>query len=89
MKKQKQKDISISSFSEMARAHKQKEVAPPAEAARGMDGKYGIDRARAAQYWFKAAKEQDPSKGFLGVTKSDVEVKDTTAAPMLTKGKKK
>lgn len=89
MKKQKQKEIKIAEFADMVRQHKVKEVAPPSEANRGMDGKYGIDRARAAQYWFKAAKEQDPSKGFLGVEKSDVDAKTAQDREMLYKGKKK
>lgn len=90
MKKQKSVEIKPAKFSEMVREGKSKAVAPPQEAARGMDGKYSIDRAKAAQYWFKAAKEQTPGGGFLGVPTETVdEKKSQTERDMLYKGNKK
>ena len=89
MKKQKDTTIKPSDFTEMVRQHKVKEIAPPSEASRGPDGKYSIDRAKAAQAWFKAAKEQDPSKGFLGVAQETIETKTANDNEMLYKGKKK
>lgn len=88
MKKQKQKEIKPSEFTDMVRQHKMKEVAPPSEANRNMEGKYSIDRAKAAQAWFKAAKEQEPSKGFLGVPQSEIDPKTAQNSEMLYKGKK-
>ena len=67
MKKQNAKQIKPSEMTDMVGHHKMKEVAPPSEANRGMDGRYSIDRAKAAMQWFKAAKEHNPSKEFLGV----------------------
>jgi hypothetical protein len=89
MKKQKQKEIKTTEFTNMVSQHKVKEVAPPSEAGRNMEGKYSIDRARAAQAWFKAAKEQEPSKGFLGVAQQEVDAKTAQDREMLYKGKKK
>jgi hypothetical protein len=89
MKKQKQKEIKTTEFTQMVSHPKMKEVAPPSEASRNMEGKYSIDRAKAAQAWFKAAKEQEPSKGFLGVPQQDVEAKTAQDREMLYKGKKK
>jgi hypothetical protein len=90
MKKQKQTEIKPAKFSDLVREGKAKAVAPPPETNRGMDGKYSIDRAKAAQFWFKAAKEQTPGGGFLGVpTETIDEKKSQSERDMLYKGNKK
>jgi|SRR5215469_5449963 len=98
MKKQKQSTIDPKAMPEMVHNHRMKQVSPPQEASRGMDGKYAVSRAEAAQYWFKAAKEQHPDNGFLGVGLKDVDAKEATGkfennkpaeSMMLYKGKKK
>jgi hypothetical protein len=98
MKKQKQETINPKDMTEMVDNHRMKQVSPPQQANRGMDGRYAVSRAEAAQYWFKAAKEQHPDNGFLGVSLKGVEAKEATGkfennrpaeAEMLYKGKKK
>lgn len=89
MKKQEQKTIKPSQMTDMVSTHKMKEVAPPSSASRGMDGKYSVDKAIAAQQWFKAAKEQNPSSGFNGVAAEGLDPKTATDNAMLYKGKKK
>jgi len=88
MKKQDQKQIKPGQMVDMVNTHKMKEVAPPAEANRGMDGKYGIDKVKAAQLWVKQAKGSDPSGGFNGVPSETLEVKETQDRQMLYKCKK-
>ncbi len=88
MKKQEQKTIKPNQMTDMVGSHKMKEVAPPSEANRGMDGKYSIDRAKAAQTWFKTAKDQNPSSGFNGVAAEPLDAKTATNSEMLYKGKK-
>ena len=87
-KRQEQKTIKPQEFDGMVQSHKMKEVAPPQEAMRGGDGKYSIDKARAAQAWFKAAKGDDPSAGFLGVSSQSLDAKEATDREMLVKKKK-
>ena len=89
MKKQKNTTIDPKQMPEMVQNHRMKHVAPPAQAARGPDGKYSVNRAEAAQYWFKAAKEQHPDKGFLGIEQREVKAQEATDREMLYKGKKK
>lgn len=89
MKKQRQKEIKTNELSKMVQEHKVREVSPPPETNRGLDGKYSVDKAMAAQFWFKAAKEQEPSKGFLGVPQEEIDSKKTQDREMLYKGKKK
>lgn len=92
MKKQKQVSVSKNSLMDSVKGTNKKEVAPPAEANRGMDGKVSISKAVAAQKWFKAAKEENPSSGFLDVSSENVEVKSNATAEersMLYKGNKK
>ena len=98
MKKQKQDTIDPKAMTEMVRGHKMKQVPPPPEANRNADGKYSLSKAEAAQYWFKAAKEQHPNKGFLDVPQRDVDHKEVTGkfennrpaeAMTLYQGKKK
>lgn len=87
-------------ISQLIDNHREKQVSAPKEANRGADGKYSIDKARAAQYWFKAAKEQHPDNGFLQVPVKEVNPESVTESfpnrssnskdsSMLYKGKKK
>jgi len=98
MKKQKQETIEPKAMTDMVDNHRMKQVSPPQQANRGLDGRYSVNRAEAAQYWFKAAKEQHPDGGFLGVPLREVDTKEATGkfennrpaeAEMLYKGKKK
>ena len=89
MKKQEQKTISPEQMPEMVHNHKMKSVSPPEQAKKGEDGKYAINRAEAAQFWFKAAKEQHPDKGFLGVKPEELDPEKATDREFLYKGKKK
>jgi hypothetical protein len=87
MKKQKQKEIKTSQLKDLVVNHKLYEVSPPQEANKGLDGKYGIDKAKAAQFWFKAAKGEDPSKGFLDVPSETLDPKESQKRDMLHKKK--
>jgi hypothetical protein len=87
-KKQVQSTINPQQMPDMVQTHKMKEVAPPQDALRGADGKYSIDKAVAAQKWFKAAKGDDPSAGFLGVPAQSLDPKEATDREMLVKKKK-
>lgn len=87
-KKQEQGTINPKDMVNMVQNHKMKEVAPPQDALRGADGRYSIDKAVAAQKWFKAAKGDDPSAGFLGVPSQTVDPKEATDREMLVKKKK-
>jgi hypothetical protein len=98
MKKQEQVTIKPEEMTKIVKDHKMGMVDVPQQAKRGPDGKYSVDKAQAAQYWFKAAKEQHPNKGFLDVPQRDVDHKEVTGkfennrpaeAEMLYKGKKK
>lgn len=89
MKKQKKETIKTEQMSDMVHNHKMKSVSPPQEAGRGPDGRYALSRAEAAQYWFKAAKEQHPDNGFLGVAVKDVDKHEALDREQLYKGKKK
>lgn len=89
MKKQKKETIKTEQMVDMVRTHKMKSVAPPEQANRGLDGKYNVSRAEAAQYWFKAAKEQHPDNGFLGVAVKDVDKHEALDRELMYKGKKK
>lgn len=87
MKKQEQNTIKPSEMSEMVQKPKMKEVSPPQEALRNAEGKFSINKAVAAQKWFKAAKGDDPSAGFLGVPSE--KLSEAVDREMLYKGKKK
>lgn len=87
-KKQAQSTIHPKEMIDMVQNHKMKEVAPPQDALRNAEGKYSIDKAVAAQKWFKAAKGDDPSAGFLGVASASLDAKEATDREMLVKKKK-
>lgn len=87
MKKQDQKEIKPGQMLDMVNSHKMKEVSPPSEATRGMDGKYGIDKIKAAQLWLKQAKG-DAGGGFNGVPSESIDAKETQDREMLYKCKK-
>jgi hypothetical protein len=87
MKKQKQKEIKTTQLKDLVVNHKLYEVGPPPEANKGMDGKYGIDKAKAAQFWFKAAKGDDMSKGFLDVPSETLDPKQAQNRDLLYKKK--
>lgn len=85
MKKQKQKEIKTSQLKDLVVNYKLYEVSPPEIANKGMDGKYSINRAKAVQHWFKNAKGEDPSKGFLNVPSETLDPKQTQNRDLLHK----
>lgn len=90
MKKQEQKTVGKSEMEELIKGHKLKEVAPPQEANKDMlTGKYNTTAAEAAKNWFKAAKSQNPSSGFLEVPSEGLKPLAGSDREMLYKGKKK
>jgi hypothetical protein len=90
MKKQKQKNIGTEMFGDMVQNHKMKEVSPPEGANRNMlDGKQSMTVKDAAATWFKAAKQQNPSSGFLEVPSEGLKPNAAFDREMLYKGKKK
>lgn len=88
--KKNQKTLKIKEFDDLVQSHKLKEVSPPDSARRDAitnGGKTAMTVKEATSTWFKAAKEQKPSAGFL----LDSEVLDPAKAigrEMLYKGKK-
>lgn len=90
MKKQKQKTLAPHQMETLVQGHQMKEVAPPDEAKRDMlTGKYQTTPAEAAKNWFKAAKTQNPSSGFLEVPSEGLKPSVGFDREMLYKGKKK
>ncbi len=90
MKKQNQKNIGTSMFGDMVQNHKMKEVGPPEGANRNLlDGKKPMNIKEATVNWFKAAKEQNPSSGFLEVPSEGLKPTAAFDREMLHKGKKK
>lgn len=89
--KQKSKQIGIKEFDDLVSSHKMKEVSPPEGARRGQlqpDGKT-MNIKQATATWFKAAKEQNPSSGFLDVPSEGLKPVAAQDREMLYKGKKK
>lgn len=90
MKKQNQKNIKIKEFDDMVQSHKVKEVSPPEGASRSLlDGKQPMTIKDATANWFKAAKQQNPSSGFLDVPSEGLKPSAAFDREMLYKGKKK
>lgn len=91
MHKIKSKTLKIKEFDDLVSSHKLKEVAPPDEAKRDpmvAGGKSTMTIQQATAKWFKAAKEQNPSKGFLESTDT-LDPAHSTGREMLYKGKGK
>ena len=89
MKKQKQVTIKPSLFGEITNQHKLKQISPPDQAKKGLNGGYDIDKAKAAQIWFQTAKEAEGTDKFLGVTKETIDTASTLDKDYLLKTKKK
>lgn len=90
MKKQKQKNIAIKEFDDIVNNHKMKEVSPPEGAKKDLlSGKTEMTVKEATNNWFKAAKEQNPSSGFLDVPSEGLKPNAAFDRQMLYKGKKK
>lgn len=90
MKKQNQKNIATNMFGEMVQNHKMKEVSPPEGASRSMlDNKPSMTIKDATANWFKTAKQQNPSAGFLDVPSEGLKPNAAFDREMLYKGKKK
>jgi hypothetical protein len=90
MKKQNQKNIGTAMFGDMVQNHKMKEVSPPEGANKNLlDGKKAMNIKDATANWFKAAKEQNPSSGFLEVPSEGLKPTAAFDREMLYKGKKK
>lgn len=87
MKKQAQKNVSVSELGKLAKAAKIPEVAPPAEAQRDMmTGKYQMSFKDALQKWFRTSKQVSTSEGHLGVKDQSLDAKATAAnKPLLHK----
>lgn len=90
MKKQNQKSIGIKEFDDMVQNHKVKEVSPPEGASKSLlDGQTPMTIKDATANWFKAAKQQNPSSGFLDVPSEGLKPNAAFDREMLYKGKKK
>lgn len=91
MKKQNQKNIGTGMFNDMVQNHKMKEVSPPEGASKSslLDGKQPMTIKDATANWFKAAKQQNPSSGFLDVPSEGLKPNAAFDREMLYKGKKK
>jgi hypothetical protein len=90
MERPKGKTLKIKEFDDLVQGHKMKEVSPPDEAKRDpmiAGGKNSMTIKEATAKWFKAAKEQKPSDGFLAKTDT-LNPSDATDRGMLYKGKK-
>lgn len=88
MERPKGKTLKIQEFDDLVQGHKMKEVAPPDEAKRDpmiAGGKNTMTIQEATAKWFKAAKEQKPSSGFLAGPET-LEVSEYTGREMLYKG---
>ena len=90
MKKQKQKNIGIKEFDDLISNHKMKEVAPPEGARKDLlSGKPAMNIKEATASWFKTAKQQNPSSGFLDVPSEGLKPLASQDRELLYKGKKK
>lgn len=90
MKKQKSKEIKASQMTDIVVNHKMKEVSPPEGARKDMlAGKSAMSVKEATATWFKAAKQQNPSSGFLDVPSEGLKPTAAHDREMLYKGKKK
>lgn len=91
MKKQKQKNIETGMFQDIVQNHKMKEVSPPEGASKTslLDGKKSMTIKEATASWFKAAKQQNPSSGFLDVPSEGLKPTAAFDREMLYKGKNK
>lgn len=92
MKRQKQKEIKTNQMTDIVSNHKMKEVSPPEGARRdamSTSGKAPMNIKQATATWFKAAKEQNPSSGFLDVPSEDLKPLAAHDREMLYKGKNK
>jgi len=88
MKKQKQKTIAIKEFDDIVNNHKMKEVSPPETKGDMLSGKSALTVKEATATWFKAAKQQNPSSGFLEVPAENLKPTAAFDREMLYKGKK-
>lgn len=90
MKRPAGKTLQVKEFDDLVQAHKMKEVSPPTEANRDLisGGKSNMTIQEATAKWFKTAKEQKPSSGFL-VKDETVDISKSLDREMLYKGKKK
>lgn len=93
MQKRKQKTIGIKEFDDLVSQHGLKEVAPPDEARKDLiqGGKSAMSVQEATKTWFKTAKSQSPSSGFLAApeTLDAANTNNQESRQMLYKGKKK
>jgi hypothetical protein len=89
MKKQKQKNIAVSQFVDIVTNHKMKEVSPPDTKGDLLTGKTAMTAKEATASWFKTAKQQNPSSGFLEVPSEGLKPQAAFDREMLYKGKKK
>ena len=91
MKKQAQKTVKPTAFTDMVTTHKMKEVAPPESAKRdpmmAAQAK-GETISKAAKEWMKAAKSQNPNSGFMDVASENLKPTLGSGRDMLYKGKK-
>jgi hypothetical protein len=91
MEKPKSKTLKIKEFDDLVSGHTLKEVSPPDEAKKDLitaGGKSAMTIQQATAKWFKAAKEQNPSKGFL-LDAEKLDPAQATGREMLYKGKGK
>lgn len=90
MKKQQQKTLKIGEFDKIVQSSKMTEVAPPQSASKDMlTGKYAMTAKEATSTWFKSAKTQNPSSGFLEVPSEQLKPQAAFEREMMYKGKKK
>ena len=93
MQKGKNKTLKIQEFDDLVQQHKLKEVAPPEDARRDIiqGGKSAMTVQEATAKWFKTAKTQNPSSGFLAPSETidAAEQNNPEHRQMLYKGKKK
>lgn len=89
MKKQKQNTIAIKEFEDIVSNHKMKEVSPPDTKGDLLTGKTAMTAKEATATWFKAAKEQNPSSGFLEVPAEGLKPTLGLDRELMYKGKKK
>ena len=83
--------LKIKEFDDLVNGHKLKEVSPPDEAKRDTmisGGKSTMTIQQATAKWFKTAKEQNPSQGFL-VNSETLDPKEASKRDMLYRGKSK
>jgi hypothetical protein len=87
----KSKILKIKEFNDIASSHMLREVSPPDEAKKDpmiAGGKSTMTIQQATAKWFKTAKEQMPSKGFLEEP-DQLDPVSSTGREMLYKGKNK